>query len=170
VRLNFTGNPRGVQLVLLVLIALTLALAYCRRAKADESTFFAGYGAMYSGGHSGAQGVNVGIEVPPFELRLVTHGAFVLPDDQHVRANLGACATWVKGFRPLTIGWGACLFNHGDYVVGNSQHDDAVQLTAGISLRHLFTEHIYVELFHSSSGGATFYNRGRNWITLGARF
>jgi hypothetical protein len=185
-RLNFTGNPRGIQAVLLVLVLITLSLAYCHKAKAEDSTFFAGFGPVYSGGHRGAQGINVGLEYAPFELRIVTYGETVLhygDADYFVGANLGACGTWVKGFRPLTIGWGACLFQHGDWIVGNETHvtydgprgyftlqDPGVQLTAAISLRHLFTDHIYVELFHSSTGGSTDDNRGRNWLTLGARF
>lgn len=183
--MKFTGNPRGVQIAILALIVATLWIS-CRSAKAAEpAIFFAGAGAALHSTDSYSHGLHVGLEQGPWEASIVTMGEGAVDrdgDDYLIGPNLAACGTWHRGFRRLSIGWGACLWEHGDWSVGDQYPfaydggfillDDGIQLTAAIVLRRTFgeNEHVYVELFHASSGGSTHYNRGRNLANVGFRF
>lgn len=184
-KLNFTGNSRGMRFVLLILVGLMLWFAWSR-AKA-EPVFFAGVGQMLAASRPLSGGLRLGVETGPWQASLVTHGETVLgdPNGGHYRVdpNMGACGTWHVARRRLSIGWGACLWEHGDFSVGDRGpvvyepqtdtlwlDDDGIQLTAAIVMRRTMGEHFYVEWFHASTGGSTHYNRGRNLFSGGARF
>lgn len=187
--MKFTGNPRGVQIVILLLVLLT-GWVSCKSAKADESAmFFASVGVALHSTDSYSHGLRIGLEQGPWQASLVTMGDGVVEHDglrYVIEPNIAGCGTWHRGFKRLSIGWGACLWEHGDWSVGDGGpitevissgstlhlDDDGIQLTAAIVLRRTFgeNEHAYVELFHASSGGSTHYNRGRNLIGAGFRF
>jgi hypothetical protein len=191
--MKITGNPRAVQILILLAVAATLALAYCSKSEAEEPTFFAGIGPNFtSTSLRTGDGLRVGLEAGPWQASIVTHGEAVIefPEARYyVQPNMGACGTWHRGFRRLSVGWGACLWEHGDFDVGDAydvnstlfweddlgayrMEDDGIQLTAAIVMRRVLgaREHYYVEWFHASTAGATHYNRGRNLFTVGARF
>jgi hypothetical protein len=171
--MKLTGNPRGVQLVIVALLVATLWIS-CRSAKADE-VFFASAGVSLRGSDAYSGGLRLGMESGPWQASVVTMGAgdVVKGDGRHViEPNMGACGTWHRRLKRLSIGWGACGWSHGDFAVGDADRDEGVQLTAAIVLRRTFgkSDHVYVELFHASTGGATRLNAGRNLISVGARF
>ena len=182
--MKLTGNPRGVQLVIVALLIATLWFS-CR-AKADEApVFFAGAGVALHSTESYSHGLRLGLEQGAWQASVVTMGeGSVAKDGQRylIGPNIAACGTWHRGFKRLSIGWGACLWEHGDFSVGDQYQvaydngyvllDDGIQLTAAIVLRRTFgeNEHFYVEAFHASTGGSTHYNRGRNLVQGGIRF
>jgi hypothetical protein len=181
--MKLTGNPRGVQLLIVALLVATLWFS-CRAAKADE-VFFASAGASLRGSDAYSGGLRVGMESGPWQASIVTMGAGDVdkPDGRHIiEPNIAACGTWHRSFKRMSIGWGACLWEHGDFSVGDQypvawddgflHPDDGLQLTAAIVLRRTFgeSEQVYVELFHASSGGSTHYNAGRNLVGAGFRF
>lgn len=186
--MRFTGNKLSVQVAILVLLGIVLWFAWARSSDGQEARYFAGGGYMYgSTNFRIASGLRFGIEQGPWQASLVTHGESAYDDPNGgrylIEPNMGACGTWHVARRRLSVGIGACLWEHGDFVVGDegpvrfdgrtvSLEDDGVQLTAAIALRRTFgaRERCYAELFHSSTGGATHYNRGRNLIAAGARF
>ena len=173
--MKLTGNPRGVQLLILGLLLATLWFS-CRPVKAAaEEMFFASVGATMRGSDVFAGGLRIGMESGPWQASIVTAGGGHVdkPDARHaIEPNVGACGTWHRGRKKLSFGWGACLWEHGDFVVGQSHRTESVQLAAAIVLRRTFGEkdHVYVELFHVSTGGSTHFNAGRNLISVGARF
>lgn len=184
--MKLTGNPRGVQVAIVALLVATLWIS-CRSAKAEEpAMFFAGAGAALHSTDGYSHGLRVGLEQGPWQASLVTMGGGTVekPEGRYLlEPNIAGCGTWHRGFKRLSIGWGACLWEHGDFSVGDQYPvaydddafiliDDGVQLTAAIVLRRTFgeDEHAYVELFHASTGGSTWYNRGRNLVGAGFRF
>lgn len=183
--MKFTGNPRGVQLAIIILVLLT-GWVSCKSAKAAEpAMFFAGAGAALHSTDGYSHGLRLGLEQGPWQASIVTMGEGAVEKDGErylLEPNIAACGTWHRGFRRLSIGWGACLWEHGDFSVGDQYPvayddgfillDDGIQLTAAIVLRRTFgaNEHAYVELFHASTGGSTHYNRGRNLVGAGFRF
>lgn len=188
--MKLTGNSRAVQLAIVALLVVTLWFACVRKADAEEPTFFAGAGAMYgSTNYQIAHGLRFGIEQGPWQASLVTHGSGAYEDPNGgryvIEPNMGACGTWNVARKRLSIGFGACAWEHGDLIVGDegplswdaatntlSLDDDGIQLTAAISLRRTFgaRERFYAEWFHASTSGATWYNRGKNAFLIGARF
>jgi len=185
---NLTGNPRAVQVLLLAVIVATLWFACTRDAGAAEPKFFAGGGMATSSTIPISSGLRFGIEQGPWQVSLNTHGESVVhrPEASYkLDANIGVCGTWHAQRKRLSLGWGACLWEHGDWSVGDegivgfdadqnlvTLDDDGVQLTAAIVLRRTFgaRERFYFEASHSSNGGASHYNRGRNLVGGGARF
>jgi hypothetical protein len=189
--MKLTGNDRVVQLLILLVLGLTLGLAYCDRVRAAEPVFFAGLGPNFTSTNlRTGDGLRLGMEVGPWQASIVTHGQEVieLPEaSYYVQPNMGACGTWHRGFRRLSLGWGACLWEHGDFDVGDAYgdtiqfdeslgayfyDDDGIQLTAAITLRRTLgaEQRFYVEWFHASTAGATHYNRGRNLFSFGVRY
>ena len=186
-KFNVTGNPRAVQLLIVAAIVVTLWFACTRDADAAEPKFFAGGGAMYgSTNYQIAHGLRFGIEQGVWQASLVTHGAGAYDDPNGgryvIEPNMGACGTWNVTRRKLSIGWGACAWEHGSFVVGSGAEvfdgptvrllDEGIQLTAAIVLRRTFgrRERFYAEVFHASSGGSTQFNRGYNAVLGGLRF
>lgn len=185
---GITGNPKSTRVALVVLALITACLAYCSKVRAEEPKFFVSFGEAYAVNNPLAGAMRLGLEYGPFQASLVTHGSSYRSWQDvtyFTRANMGACGTWHRGFHRFSVGWGACLFEHGDWSVGDSGpvvydrardayelDDDGVQLTAAIVLRRTFgkNEHFYVEAFHASTGGSTYYNGGRNLLTGGIRF
>lgn len=183
--MKFTGNPRGVQIAILALLVTTLWFS-CRSAKAAEPLFFAGAGVALHSTDSYSHGLRVGLEQGAWQASIVTMGEGTVEHDGArylLGPNMAACGTWHRGFKRLSIGWGACLWEHGDFSVGDEYPvaydrgtyvllDDGIQLTAAIVLRRTFgeNEHFYVEAFHASTGSSTHYNRGRNLVQGGMRF
>lgn len=187
--MKLTGNSRAVQIAIVALLIVTMWFACTRDSKAAEPKFFAGAGHMYATSTSLASGLRFGIESGAWQASLVTYGETVLDDPNGwsyvVEPNIGACGTWNVTRKRLSIGWGACLWEHGDFAVGDIGptswdvstqtvwlDDDGIQLTAAISLRRTLgaRDRFYAEWFHASTGGSTHYNRGRNFLGGGARF
>lgn len=181
---NFTGNPKAGVAAILALLLITLWFTCSQRAEA-ETRMFAGAGEALVSTDPMASGLRFGIEQGPWQVSLVTHGEGAREDDNGNRylidPNLGACGTWHATRKRLSIGWGACLFEHGDFAVGTGVEvpdeggvrlvDDGIQLTGAIALRRVLgeRERFYVEWFHVSSAGSSHYNRGVNWFVFGAR-
>lgn len=184
--MKLTGNPRGVQLAIVALLVITLWFACTRRSEAAEPVFFAGAGQSFISTASMASGLRFGMEQGAWQASLVTHGESVRFDANGngyvIDPNIGACGTWHVERKRLSLGWGACVFEHGDFVVGSGVEsfdgntarlvDDGMQLTAAIVLRRTFgaRERVYAEVFHASAGGSTRYNRGMNMLAAGVRF
>lgn len=183
--MKLTGNPRGVQLLIVALLVVTLWVS-CRSAEAAEPMFFASGGLATHGGKIYSQGLRIGLESGPWQASVVTmgDGSYDKPEGRYlIEPNIGACGTWHRALNKWSLGWGACVWEHGDWSVGDrhivtwtgstaSLDDDGVQLTAAILVRRTFgkRDRLYAEAFHASSGGSTHYNAGRNLLSVGARF
>ena len=188
--MSFTGNPKNSRYAIIGLIAATLTFAYCSRAKGAEPDpiFFVGMGHAYQSTTPLATGMRLGMEQGHWQASIVTHGETIIHRSEAsylTEPNLGTCGTWHVFRRRWSVGWGACLWEHGDWSVGDAGpvgydaeqnlltlDDDGMQLTAAIVLRRTFgkRELVYVEAFHASNGGSSHYNRGRNLIAGGFRF
>lgn len=183
-KLNFTGNPRIVQGIIVALVVLTSWFG-CREVKAEEPKFLAGGGVLTVSDVKVAHALRVGMETGPWQVSIVTHGDDTIVRDDvpyYFAPNMGACGTWGKALSKWSIGWGACLWEHGDWAIGDKDvtgwngsaltlNDDGIQLTANIVVRRCFGERQRVcgEFFHASTGGSTHYNRGKNFFFIGAR-
>lgn len=182
--MKLTGNPRGVQIAIVALLVVTLWFG-CRAARADESVFFASAGVTTIGGHPYSGGLRIGLERDAWQTSIVTSGdgrVHRVEGSYVIEPNIGACGTWHRALNRWSLGWGACVFEHGDFATGDDQttwadgaftlNDDGLQLTAAIVLRRTLGERqrLYVEAFHASTGGSTHYNPGRNLLSVGARF
>lgn len=173
--MKLTGNPRGVQLAILALVILTGWIA-CRSRDADaQPVSFASVGVQLRGSDAYSGGLRIGLEQGPWQASIVTAGSGHIDkeDGRHeIEPNLGACGTWHRSFKRFSIGWGGCMWEHGDFAVGDDDRDPGVQLTAAIVLRRTFgeKERLYAELFHVSTGGASRWNAGRNLASVGMRF
>lgn len=182
--MRLTGNPRGVQILIVAALIVTLWISCTRNADARE-TFFAGAGVSYMSTRQIAHGLRFGVERDAWQFAIVTHGDGAAGDDNGntymLDANLAACASWHAQRRKFSIGWGACAYEHGDFAVGDGVEifegsearleDSALQLTGTIVVRRAFgeRERVYLELYHASSAGSTRYNRGRNILLFGLR-
>lgn len=183
--MKLTGNPRGVQLAIVALLVATLWIS-CRRAEAAEPVFFAGAGPALHSARTYAHSLRIGMEQGAWQASIATTGGGHIdhPEGRYlIGPNMAACGTWHRSIRRFSLGWGACLWEHGDFSVGDSTtvtwtpagaelEDDGLQLTAAIVARVTFGagRHGFIEIFHASTGGSTWHNRGRNLITIGARF
>jgi hypothetical protein len=186
--MRFTGNPKKVQIALAALALVTLWFACTsKRAEAAEPEFYAGAGLNFMSNEPAAHGYRIGMQQGAWEASIVTHGEAEVQRDgdpvgYFLEANFGTCGTFNVYRNKWTIGWGACLWEHGDIDIGDEADfvlrddglyqlmDDGIQLTAAIVVRRDFGKRLYVDIFHASTGGSTHYNRGRNLITVGARF
>lgn len=188
-KLNLTGNPKGVQILIVIVLALTLWFAFkAKRVAAEEAApvFFAAGGAVLSGSEPYTHGLRVGMEQGSWQMSVVTSGEghITKPEARYwIAANIGVCGTFHRELGRWSIGWGGCLFEHGDVSIGDYNElqsaedgavwmeDDSIQVTAAITARFSINRHVFIELpFHVSTGGSTHYNKGRNSLLVGVRF
>lgn len=172
--MGFTGNSRGVRLVLLILLALFGAggLGWCSKAKADELEL-QGLTIGFGSGHAGSE--------PCFGALLLTqsfaderwvgflntHGeSSSCRDREPVRANIAAGVIRTTHLGPWSIGFGAALREHGDVVVGPysivnqtpPRVEPSAHLAAVIFVRRELGQRFVVDLLHLSTGGSTYFN------------
>lgn len=192
---GFTGNDKGVRIVILVLILLFIAggLGFCQRADAqqvekvwDRDRTSVSYGLPLIGGQL-CDFTSLSIAREFYQRKalvgFVTHGEGQCKDE-FVSANFRVFALhqqFVGRNGHWSIGFGAALSEHGDIGIGNETVlDDTVepreafgiQLSAVIAVRTYWLDNRLVVDFplHMSTGGSTRFNPGWNFLQAGYRF
>lgn len=152
-------------------LALLVLLAIAGQAAADEG-LSVGFGKAMIGSEACFDSLLITQELAEkrFLLTLATHGEGYCRD-QHVRANMGLGMLRTTQLGRWSLGFGGAVYEHGDRGVGPAEHPDRPQLCAQILIRrYLFNERAVLDILHCSTGGSTYYNPGKNWLTLGMRF
>lgn len=173
-----------------LLLAGSAAVHAAGAAPPPGGDYFVTAGRMYSSTTQFvAYSARLGVERNGLEASMWVHGrgALFYPEaPYYVPPNIGGCLLWGKRWKGFRVGWGGCLWNHGDFVVGNYRQtyehwdgakgyiendDPGASLTGAFAFRwNPGGRRFFVELAHASSAGATHFNRGRNLLGVGSNF
>jgi hypothetical protein len=178
---RFTGNNRGVHLVLVVILILFIlgALGFCS-VRAEERAEREGLSVSLGVPHVGSSrcdfaGLMIAQELADRKwlAHLWTHGDGECRGEAW-RANVGAGVIRTTHLGHWSIGIGVGIAEHGDRAVGPFVPDpphtsDRVQLGANLLIRRHVGKRLVLDLHHFSSGGSTYWNAGRNMLLFGVR-
>ena len=170
--MKFTGNTRGIQLAIFLLVVCFGLMAYCS-AKAEGLSI--GFGRASAGGEICMDSMLLSQTMNNWYGYLSTHGDGTCRD-QLVNANIGAGIVRTADLGRWTLGFGAGVLEHGDIIVGPDavwssprRTSDRIQFTASILLRYRVSKRLSVDILHNSTGGASDENRGLNTLVLSVR-
>jgi hypothetical protein len=181
--MTFTGNPKGMRILIAAILVLFVAMAtgYCSKADAQENPeeqgLSLGFGIATAGSepcfHSMLLAQTIGDKWLGY---LATHGDSDDCRNQSVTANFGVGIIRTATVNRWTLGFGAGFREHGDIVIGDydwrtqTPYDEGPQLVAAILVRFRLHKHVSLDLLHNSTGGSTTENRGLNSIVISGRF
>jgi hypothetical protein len=177
--LRFTGNSRGVRLIIAALLVVAIiGGARCARGESVISV-----GPVWVGGSScDFSALTISRE---FQDRRVLAGIQTRGDGdckgEFVDPNIAAFGLMLFPVgRRLDLGFGAGVWAHGDIAVGDAsivgapepRRDEGLELVAAILIRtYWFRNRLVLDLpLHFSSGGSTRHNPGLNMVAVGYRF
>lgn len=121
---GFTGNSRGIRIVVLIVLGLLAAgaLGLCSTADAREPEGLSiGFGPVFAGSERCFTGMMVAQELDHWILNLQTHGDSTACREppEPITANIGIGVVRFTGLGKWKLGIGASVWEHGDVVVGD---------------------------------------------------
>lgn len=177
--MKFTANPKGIRIVLIVLLIVfgMGALGWCSKSDAQEGLSI-GFGKASAGSDIcfDSMMITQTIAEDRWTAYLATHGEAAMCHGEAVGANMGAGVIRTTHLGKFSIGFGAGVLDHGDIAVGPllglqqpPRTDDDIQLAAAILLRYRISKRFEMTWVHNSNGGSTKHNRGLNTLVLAVR-
>lgn len=181
--MGFTGNKRGIQIAILILVALFVAggLGWCSKAEGQEreiSGLSVGFGGASAGSAMcfGAMLLTQTFAEDDWVAYMATHGSSENCHGEAMVANVGFGLIRTTHLGKWSIGFGGGIFEHGDTAIGPKlgahvppRVDEDIQLAAAIMLRRRIGERLEINWLHNSTGGSTKHNRGLNTIAISFR-